>query len=272
MKKLLFCICLALGLSVVGAGQTSKKSPNTKNEPEIKDAAHSSDSAMGSQSILSSGTSIEGQLQSSIDVKKARVGDEVILKTTKSITQNGQTVVPKGSKLIGRVTEVQQKTRSNGMSKLGMVFDRVEGKEISEPLSTSITSITNVASSTRLGDTASSDLFGSSSTSTQTSGGSSSGGGGLLGGVGSTVGGVTGTAGGLLNTTTQTVGGVTNTAGQRVGSSVGTLGWTVNGLQISNSVSGSAQSGTTLSAADKNIRLEKGVTFMLVTISSVQQQ
>lgn len=272
MKKLLFCICLAASLSVAGAGQTSKKSPNTKNEPEIKDAARSPDGTTSSRSILSSGTSVEGELQSTIDVKKARVGDEVMLKTTKSIKQNGQTVVPKGSKLIGRVTEVQQMTKSNGMSKIGMVFDRLDNKDMSAPLSASITSITNVASSARVGDTASSDLFGNSSTSTQTSGGTSSGGGGLLGGDGNTAGGVTGTAGGLLNTTTQTVGGVTNTAGQTVGNSVGTVGRTVNGIQISNSVSGSAQSGTTLSAVDKNIRLEKGVTFQLVTNSSVQQQ
>ena len=178
------------------------------------DDARTTDSSAGSDAILDSGTSIEGRLQNSVDVKNARVGDEVILKTTKSIKQNGQTIVPKGSKLIGRVTEVQQKTKSNGMSKIGMVFDRLEYKDMSAPFSASITSITNVASGTRLGDTASSDLFGSSSSSTQTSGGTSSGGGGLLGGA-------TSTAGGLLNTTTQTVGGVTNTAGQTVGNSVG---------------------------------------------------
>ena len=243
-----------------------EKSPDTKNEPAEKHDVRSSEN---------SGIRIECQLQDSVDVsvdvKKARVGDEVILKTTKSIKQNRQTVVPGGSKLIGRVTEVQQMTKSNGMSKIGMVFDRLENKDMSAALSASITSITNIASSTRV-DIASSDLFGSSSMSTQTSGGTSSGGGGLLGGVGSTVGGVTGTAGGLVDTTTQTVGGLTNTAGEKVGNSVGTLGRTVNGIQISNSVGGSAQSGTTLSAADTNIRLDKGVTFQLVTNSSVQQQ
>lgn len=267
MKKLLFCICLAFGLSIIGAGQTSKQSPDMISEPAVEDDARSSDSIRGSQAILSSGTSIEGRLQNSVDVKNARVGDEVILKTTKSIKQNGETIVPKGSKLIGRITEVQQKTKSNGMSRIGMVFYRLENRDMSAPLSASITSITNVASGTRLGDKASSDIFSSSSTSTQTSGG-----GGLLGGIGSTVGGATDTAGGLLNTTTQTVGGVTNSAGQTIGNSGGTVGRTFNGIQISNSVSGSAQSGTTLSAADKNIRLEKGVVFQLVTNNSVQQQ
>ncbi len=263
MKKLLFCLCVGLSLSVIGAAQTSKKS-----EPLRDDGSSSSDSKAGNQAILSSGTTIEGQLQSSLDVKKARVGDEVILKTTKAVKQNGQTIVPKGSKLIGRVTEVQQKTKENSASKIGLIFDRVQNKDISAPLSASITSITNVASSARVGDTASSDLFGSSSTTTQTSGGSSSGGGGLLGGVGSTVGSVGSTTGALLNTATNTVGGVASTAGQ----TVGTAGRTIQGINISNSVGGSVQSGTTLSALEKNIRLEKGLTFQLVSNGSVPKE
>lgn len=215
----------------------------------------SADSSASSGIMLDSGTRIDGQLQNTVDVKKSKVGDEVVLKTTKAIKQNGRTVVPKGSKLIGRITDVQERTKSNGMSRLGMVFDRLEGKDMATPVNASIVSITNAAAGARVGDTADADLFGSSSTTTRTSTGGSSGG-GLLGGV-------TSTAGGVLNTTTQTVGGITDTTRQTVGSTAGTVGRTINGIQISNSTSASAQSGTTLSSANRNIRLEKGVTMQV---------
>lgn len=262
MKKILISTGLILILGVIGFGQKQKQ------QPDMVDAAKtekSSERSSNRGARLDSGARIDGQLQSTIDVKKAKVGDEVVLKTTKSIKQDGQTVVPKGSRLIGRITDVQERSKSNGASRLGMVFDRLEGKDMSSPIRASIVSITNATANTRIGDTADADIFGSSSTSARATGGSSSGGGGLLGGV-------TNTAGSVLNTTTQTVGGITNTVGQTVGSTTGSLSQTVNGIQISNAVDGSVQSGTTLTAANKNIRLEKGATLHLQLNSSIRNQ
>lgn len=210
---------------------------------------------------LDSGTRIDGQLQGSVDVKKSRVGDQVVLKTTKDVKQDGRTVVPKGSKLLGRVTEVTQKSKQNGGSRLGMIFDRLEGKNLSAPISASIISITNAAAGAGLSsDMASADVFGSSSSSTQTT---TSSGGGLLGGA-------TSTAGSVLGATTQSVGGVTNAVGNTVANTAGTLGNTVSGIQISGSTNTSAQSGSTLSARDKNIRLEKGTTIGLQVNNSAR--
>jgi hypothetical protein len=261
MKKIIFLTGSLLILTSIGFGQATK--------PESRSV--SATSASDANVLLSSGTRIDGQLQNTVDVKKARVGDEVVLKTTKSIKQNGQTVVPKGSRLIGRVTDVQQRSKANGESRLGMVFDRLEGKDLGAPISASIVSITNAAAGARIGDTSDADLFGSSSTSARTTSSSSSGGsgGGLLGGGGGLVGGVTSTAGSVLNTTTQTAGSITNTVGQSVGSTAGSTLRTINGVQIANSISGSAQSGTTLSSPDKNIRLEKGVMMQLQINNSV---
>jgi hypothetical protein len=150
-----------------------------------------------------------------------------------------------------------------------MVFDRIEGKNLSAPISASIVSITNAQAAAGVGDTLDTGLSGSTSSSGSVSrgGSSGSGGGGLLGGVTNTAGSVAGTAtqtvGGVTNTATQTVGGVTSTAGQAAGSTTGTLARTINGIQISQSVSGSAQSSTTLSSPNRNIKLEKGVMFQL---------
>lgn len=213
--------------------------------------------------MLDSGTRIDGQLQSTVDVRRARVGDQVVLKTTKDIKQNGKTLVPKGSQLIGKVTEARQRTKQNAASRLGLVFDRIQGGNLSAPISASIVNVTNAAASTNVGNSAAdTDIFSSSNTSTRSSGGAS---GALLGGVTSTVGGV-------LNTTTDTAGGITNTVGNTVGNTAGTVGRTAGGLQISNSASGSAQTGTTLTAADRNIRLEKGATIQLMLNSAARAE
>lgn len=280
MKNIIITTGLILLICAVGFGQKQKQVSTSGSGS----ASSNSSIASGKGIMLDSGTAISGELQNTLDVKKARVGDPVILKTTKAVKQNGQTIVPKGTQLLGRVTEVAQKTKSNGGSRLGMVFDRIEGKNLSAPISASITSITNAAANSSLGDTGGADLFGSSNTSASASSGSSGGGGllgggsggGLLGGatstVNSTTGGLMNTTGGVLNSTTQTVGGVTNTAGQALGNTTGSVFRTVDGIQISNSVGGSVQAGTTLSAAGKNIRLDKGTSFQLQLNNSTRDQ
>lgn len=259
MKKTILLTGVLFALSVMGFTQTQKQQSGT--------IAGSSDAKV----IVESGTRIDGQLQNAVDVKKSRVGDQVVLKTTRSITQNGRTVIPKGSRLIGRITEVQQRSKSGGASRLGMVFDRLEGKDLDVPISASILSITNAAVTNRVDDTSDTGVFASSTTQSSSTARTSSGG-GLLGGVTSTVGGVTGTTTGVLNTTTQTVGGVTSSAGQTIGTTTGSLGKTVGGISISNSASGSAQTGTTLSSPGRDIRLEKGVTMQLQLDGSVKAQ
>jgi hypothetical protein len=230
MKSSIFSLAVILVLSIGGLAQKSKPSREV---------------------TLDSGMRIDGQLQSTVDVQKAHVGDQVILKTTKDIRQGGRTVVPKGSQLIGHVTQIQQRTRQNGMSRLGMVFDRIKGQDLSAPISASIVNVTSAATHATLNDSsADADVLSSSSSSTRSSGG------GLLSGVSNTTGGV-------LNTTTSAVGGITNSVGNTVGNTVNTAGRTVSGLQISNSTSGSAQAGTTLSASDRNVKIEKGATIQL---------
>jgi phenylpyruvate tautomerase PptA (4-oxalocrotonate tautomerase family) len=262
MKKIVSGLILVLFLSVSGFAQKQKTSPDT--EQEIKPSKkNSKKSEQNGGVLLESGTSIEAQLQQTLDVQKASVGDKVVLTTTKALKQNGQTVVQKGARLVGRVTEVQQKTKENAQSKIGVIFDRIEGKNLSSPISASIVSITRASANTAVGDTLNTDLSGSSSSSGGVSRTSSGGGGGLLGGV-------TNTVGSVVNTTTETVGGVTNTAGQTIGGTTQSLGRTLNGVRLSQSSDASANGSTMLSSSDKNLRIEKGVTFQLRLTQAVE--
>jgi len=218
--------------------------------------------------VLENGARLEGELQSTLDVRKAAVGDKVVLKTTRAITDNGQTVVPKGSRLIGRVTEIQRKTKENKTSRLGLVFDRLEGGDLSSQINASIISITKASTAGNAG-AADADIFGSSSASSRSSGSASAGGtlpgGGLLGGV-------TNTVSTTLNTGMQTAGSVTGATAQTVNTSVGSTIRTINGIQISNAINGSAHSGSTLEAKGGDLRLEKGTAIQLQVNGSARGQ
>jgi hypothetical protein len=261
---------IALGISALG--QAQKSTPDDTPRAKRSSGKTEQKPADGENTpLILTGTSLEAQLQSVIDVRKSSVGDEVVLKTTKAIKQNGETVVPKGANLIGRITEVKRKTKDNATSKIGMVFDRIQGKNLDIPVNASIVSVVTASANAAAGDLFSTDVAGSGSAGGSASAGRASGGsgGGLLGGVAPTV-------GGLLNTTTSAVGNVagtaTSTAASTLGNTTSTVGRTVNGLQISNSASGSASSSSSLSAQGKDVRVEKGATFRLMLDGSGQVQ
>ncbi len=250
MKKIILVLSVIFVMDLSGAAQIQQKSTGSSRDQTAVTKQGGS---------ISSATNIEAQLQNSLDVRRARPGDPVVLKTTRAVKQNGQTVVAKGSTLVGHVTEVQQKTKGNASSRLGLVFDRLEGQNMTTPITASIVSIMDVHAAESSADIFDTDIAGSASGSTRASGGTSSG-----GGTGGLLGGVTGTAGSVVNTTTQAAVGVAGTATQTLGGATQTVGRTLGGIQISQSASGSAQGGTTLSSSDKNIRLEKGMTFQLL--------
>lgn len=268
MKRVL----LATALTAVGVftafGQvqsTSSGSSNSSSNTSVK---------KGDRELISSGTIVNAELMNSIDVRKSKVGDQVLLKTTKAIEQSGDTVVAKGTTLVGRVTEIQQRTKQNAESRVGVLIERIQGKEFDAPISVSILSMTAARATASTGDAfADAGLMNSSSSSVQRNGSSGGSGGGLLGGVGNTVGGV-------VNTTTQTtgnvVGGATQTVGNTLGgvtritgNTVGSIGQTVNGIHISQAMGGSTSGSTSFSAQKKDVRIEKGTSFNVQFNSSV---
>jgi hypothetical protein len=261
MKRLLLIVlAVAVSATVVVAQKTKTSgSASASNETSV--------SKQGRQVTLASNTALAAQLENSLDVRRAKVGDRVVLKTTQAVKQNGEVIVPKGAKLIGHVTEVQQRTKSNAESRIGVAFDRLQKGALDMPITASIVSITQARSQTRAMDSSvESGTTSSTSTTTRSSGGQGSG--GLLGGVGNTV-------GGAVNTTTSTVGNVAGTTTSAVGSTVGAttntagnLTGSLKGLQITQSTSASAEGGSTLSLNTGNLRVESGATFNLLVSSS----
>src|SRR5713101_5087477 len=56
---------------------------------------------------ISSGTTFNAALNNSVDAKKCKPGDSVTAHTTEAVKSDGQTVLPKGTKLVGHVTEAK---------------------------------------------------------------------------------------------------------------------------------------------------------------------
>jgi hypothetical protein len=88
---------------------------------------------------IAPGSVIPVQLTKGIDAKKAKTGDEVEAKVTQDLkTDNGDIVVPKDTKVIGRVTEAQARGKDQKESQLGITFDHAvlkNGSDVPLPMS-----------------------------------------------------------------------------------------------------------------------------------------
>jgi hypothetical protein len=251
MKKGLFAVATVIALGTFAYGQNGA----VKTNGGVNGSSSANVADVGA---INAGTMLQGELQNSIDVNKSKVGDRVLLKTTKALKQGKQTIVPKGTQLIGRITDIAKRSKENSQSRIGMVFDRIEGANLSRPITATIVSITRANTSAGAAD---SDLFATGGFEGSGSGSSSPGrpaGGGLLGS----------TPQGLVPAVGNTVGMAANTVSNTARTATGVAGSTVNsaGTIIQNinlGASGSASSAMTLSSGDKNFRIEKGATFNL---------
>jgi hypothetical protein len=96
-------------------------------------------SSSGVPSRIAAGSVIPVELTKSVDAKKAKTGDEVVAKVTQDLRNNAGTVLmPKDTKVIGHVTEVQARTKEQKESQLAIAFDKAvlkNGEEMDMPMS-----------------------------------------------------------------------------------------------------------------------------------------
>jgi hypothetical protein len=163
MNRLLLAACLSIAYcGAVFAQPREMHVPATASQ----DAAVA---RLGGVVNPQSGTRLKAQLENGLDVRHAKPGDPVVLKTTQAIEENGQTV-PKGALVIGHVIEVRRSeaddqyrvvavcrmrpsaqgatgTRielgSHGHeSSITVAFDRIEEGSTQTPISARIVSVT----------------------------------------------------------------------------------------------------------------------------------
>jgi len=68
---------------------------------------------------------IPGFLAASLDSKKKKPGEEVVVKTAGAVHLADGTVIPRGTKVVGHVTEAKARSGSDAQSSLGIVFDMI---------------------------------------------------------------------------------------------------------------------------------------------------
>lgn len=263
MKKSILVVSLSLACALSAAAQKAE----TRATGDASNQTNAAVDGPAKSINLDSGTRLTGQLQNTVDVRKAKVGDQVVLKTTQAIKSGGRTVVGKGAKLMGRVTEVAQKTKGDSQSRIGILFDRLEQGSLAVPISATISSITSGSAKVRHDDE---DPFGASAGSSaraSSSASTSSGGGGLLG-TGGVVNSTTSTVGNVVGGATSAVGSTVNSTTGVVGSAASGVGGTLGRIQISESSSTSVEGSSVLSLQGGNLRLDKGTNFNLVLTQS----
>lgn len=88
--------------------------------------AQSRDDKEGSTVTVQEGTTLRITLNTSLSTRDTRQGDRFTASLREPIYVNGVEVIPFGTKIEGRVTQVQRPGHTHGVGKLDLAFDRIE--------------------------------------------------------------------------------------------------------------------------------------------------
>src|SRR5436305_946656 len=129
------------GAAAQASGQASVQAGNTQAQAGASSSTSAAATAQHGQANagLANGTAFNAALSCPVDSKKCKPGDAVNARTTEAIKSEGKMVIPKGSKLVGHVTEASARGNGETESALGIVFDKAilkNGQEI--PLNVAI--------------------------------------------------------------------------------------------------------------------------------------
>ncbi len=73
-------------------------------------------------------SAVTGELEGKLDSKTAKAGDRVVLKTAEKVQTSDGAVIPRGSRLVGHITEVQAYGGQHGPARIAIAFDHAELK------------------------------------------------------------------------------------------------------------------------------------------------
>lgn len=250
------------------SAQMSHQRRQEAQEPQHDRKRHDSAATASGSGQLVSGSTISAELAKPVDARKAKPGDAVVARTTQDVKSDGRVVIPKGSRLVGHVTQAQARAKGDSESSLGIAFDHAvlrNGEQV--PMSATIQALAAAQNSAAL---ASDDGMGSMPAMAPVSAG---GGGGLLGGVGASAGTLTSTAGNVGGNVGGTLGSATSAAGSLGGTLNSTSSGVVGlpGVALQSATAAAAQ-GSVLTSAGKNIHLDSGTQMVLRVAGSASQQ
>ncbi len=263
--------CTLLGTLLAQTSATGSSSATAASQTATQAPAGTAQAASSTAAAAHAGAVVPVELSKSIDSKKAKVGDEVTARVISDVRSGGAVAIPRGSKLLGKVTEANARGKGDATSSLGVAFDRAILKN-----GTTLNLVSTIQAVIAPPETPSASLPEPSSGGPGPEGSS----GGMGGGYGSTAGGIGNTAGSAVGAVGRTVDSATQTAAgdlnanARLGGNApvltaqttGVVG--IKGLELNASTSGSTSSVFTSSA--KSVKLDNG-TRMLVKVSAASK-
>ena len=238
--------------------QTSSTAPQDQQSPVTSPSAQASSGQASGAPRIAPGSIIPVQLTKSIDAKKVKTGDEVEARVTQDLKAgSGELVVPKDTKVVGHVTEVQARSKEQKESQVGIAFDHAvmkNGEDVTLPMSIQaiIAPPTSNADNNNAGGQPSAGQPASAP----------SGGGGRYPGMGAGTppqAPSSSTAGGQEQTSAQAG---TNAHQPITGNTQGVVG--ISNLKLS--MAADATQGSVVSSEKSNVKLESG-TFMLLRVN-----
>ena len=240
-----------------GAQLDSKSSASAAQSAKLSNEGGQAATA----SQLQSGSSIHATLEKPVDARKNKPGDQVVAKTNEDVKSEGKVVLPRGSKIVGHVTEVKAREKGQVESAVGVVFDHAVLKNGSQmPLSLAVQAVGNGAAQAEDDSLLTSENTAATGKVTGSGSGMTRTGGGVVGGVRSTTGSLVNTAGsvgaGTVNTATGAAAGASSSLNSN---SRGVVG--LRGLNLVSSAS-SSNSGT-FTSQNSNVHLDSGTQLIL---------
>jgi hypothetical protein len=132
-----------LVMMAIFAGRTAAAQSEKDMAPPQQKTVATSAQASAPNVSLASGSSLDAALTKSLDSKKAKKGDPISARITEDAKEeSGNTVIPKGSKLEGHVTQSSSREKGDSYSTLGILFDKAvlkDGQEV--PLNVQVQAI-----------------------------------------------------------------------------------------------------------------------------------
>jgi hypothetical protein len=137
MAKLLSGIVMALAFSSFSLAQGTAPS-QSNNGGSNAAQTQSPASSQTTSPRIAPGSVIPVKLSTTVDAKKAKIGEEVMARVTQDLkASNGMTLMPKDTEIVGHITEAQARNKQEKQSQIGIVFDHavVNSSNVSYPLS-----------------------------------------------------------------------------------------------------------------------------------------
>jgi len=272
MKKKfgLFGLTLALAFFVGLAKLSRAQNPAS---PQEKEATEKEEATKPETTAVRAGTKISAELESTVDTRTAKPGDEVTARVTKDVRQDGRTVIHKGDRLAGRVTSVEAASKADAGSRMAVAFDRLVQGQATSQLNTVVTAILSTPAEERARQERMAEpgpvmvpAPGPAPSGPAPRGGAASGGG--------LVGGVTSTVDSTVRTTAPVVGGVTGTVDATSRTAVGNttgaaLATPMRAIRVESHGQAEHQSGVSslLSTRQGHLRLESGTNVQMRVVA-----